>query len=298
MVKTSWLPVVFNRFLQKAVIFNDLMFLNNMKKNSKASASDEKIRYEILKKSFPVVMDSVSVRELKKSIKYYVRHGKEGFFPIGQTGSYLFSYLSFSMLYLERNIEAITGIPEQDLLTKPIYESFSRIIIPEHVYAVARLAETAFGFLCSHANDDVVINSEYNIITPGRANKRLLFQYRAVSRNGSGIPVMTFGHLTDFTHIVAGGPPRTSVLINGQLEGIYAASPEEILAGIEIPLTQKELSVLLLKQKGYRTKEIATMMRMKELSIYSIIRDIKRKTGLDIPPLIRQLQEKGAVHSG
>ena len=71
--------------------------------------------------------------------------------------------------------------------------------------------------------------------------------------------------------------------------------PEEILAGIEIPLTHKELSVLLLKQKGLRTKEIAVNLRMKELSIYSIIRDIKRKAGMDIPPLIHLLEEKGVI---
>ncbi|MFZ9388252.1 MAG: helix-turn-helix transcriptional regulator [Chitinophagaceae bacterium] len=266
-----------------------------MKKNDIKDSSKDKSRYEILRGASSAVKDTITSGIIKRKVDHYSRNGSKGFFPIGLNGSYLFSYPTFSMIYVDKIIEEITGISQAELLAKPIYHSFSRIIIPEHVYASARLAETAFKELSSHPKEDVVICTEYNILTPGQESKRLLFQFRAVKRNRTGLPLLTFGHLTDFTHLVSGGPPRATIMVNNRLESVLYARPEEILAGIELPLTQRELSVLLLKQKGYRTKEIASTLRMKELSAYSLIRDIRKKTGMDILPLIRLLQEKGAI---
>jgi len=266
-----------------------------MKKETKNSIESAPSRYELLKGVFEGIPEKISGRELHRTVKKYSRIGNEGFFPIGTHGSYIFYYPTISMLSVDKQIPEIVGISKEELLIRPIYDWFSRIVVPEHVYASARLAELSFNLLCKHTREDVVISTEYNIISPGQKSKRLVFQYRVVSRNTSGIPVVSFGQITDFTHIVSGGPPRMTVMIDGRLEAVYHAKPEEILAGIEQPLTHKELSVLLLKQKGYRTKEIATALRMKELSIYSIIRDIKRKTGMDTLPLIRMLQDKGAI---
>lgn len=252
-------------------------------------------RYQALKDIFIPIEDSLPERELKRAVRHYAQYGKEAFLPIGTRAPYLFSYTTFLMLYIDDAVEAIAGISKKELMGKPIYDSVSRSIVPEHVYATVRLSEYSFRYLCAHAQDEVVICQEYNIITPSKEKKRLLYQYKVVSRNTSGIPLLAYGHLTDFTHIVASGPPRLSIVVNGHLKEVLHSMPEEILAGIEIPLTHKELSVLLLKQKGLRTKEIAATLRMKELSIYSIIRDIKRKAGMDILPLIHLLEEKGAI---
>jgi len=252
-------------------------------------------QYELLKGIFTDIPEKISSRELHKTLKHYSRNGNEGFFPVGTHGAYIFYYPTISMIYTDARVPDILGIPQKEMMTRPIFDWFSKIVIPEHVYASARLAELSFNILCKHIHEDVVICTEYNILAPGLPSKRIIFQYRIVSRNASGMPVISYGQITDFTHIVSGGPPRMTVMMDGRLEAVYHAKPEEILAGIEQPLTHKELSVLLLKQKGYRTKEIATALRMKELSIYSIIRDIKRKTGMDTLPLIRLLQEKGAI---
>lgn len=242
-----------------------------------------------------MLTDPIPEQKLRSYINLYTRAANNTCFPVGFSGTYLFSYANSKMVCIDQEIEEILGISSGEILDNPFYDTISRVIIPEHVYAVARLTDEAYQYYSNHPKADVHTGMEFNIITPAQKKKRLLFQFRVFSWSSSGKPALSYGRLTDFTHMVSGGAPRVTLMMNGKLKAVLNSKIEEVLAGSEIPLTARELSVLLLKHRGYRSKEIASILHLREASVYSIIRDIKKKSGMDILPLIRLLQEKGAI---
>lgn len=234
---------------------------------------------------------------LKRLIRAYSYSKPEGFLPLGTSARFLLSLTPLTLLQVDHAIESITGLKANDFRSQPLLNLFSNMIVPEHARAFHRIMQTAVGLLNRYWKEALSINAEHNIKVKGCQPKRLLYQFRPVHWNGNGQPCLLHGHVTDFTPLQSGGPPRLSVIRNGKLVNLILPELEDILYGIDLPLNDRELSVLHLKQRGLRTKEIAEILTLKELTVYSIVRDIKRKTGRDILPLIHYLEGKGVLQT-
>ena len=90
--------------------------------------------------------------------------------------------------------------------------------------------------------------------------------------------------------------PALYALVNNRVVAYEQAHTEDLLPATELPLTMNEVTILSLKAKGLRTKQIALQTGLKELSVYSLVRNIRQKSGMDIPQLIGLLREKGLIN--
>jgi DNA-binding CsgD family transcriptional regulator len=249
-------------------------------------------KHEVLKEAIVTLRKEVPETVINRLIKEDGLADSQPFFPAGSACTYIFSYASFSIIAIDDNAAKVLGMPPKKILNRPMIDVFSGIIADEHVYAAVRFSKIAYEV--TSMEKDVTICFDF-FIRMREQERRLMQQYRVVSYTALQEPLLAKGYFTDITHLVKNGPPRLFVVKNNLLQQLHTATPEELLAGNEIPLTTKELMLLQLKNKGLRAKEIADSMHMKELSIYSMIRDIKQKTGKDTLPLIHLLEEKGLL---
>ncbi|MFZ9388251.1 MAG: helix-turn-helix transcriptional regulator [Chitinophagaceae bacterium] len=181
------------------------------------------------------------------------------------------------------------------ILETPLDELFSQLITPDHLHISGQTELIALQHLSVDPKENVVVNLEYNIRFGGKKIKRLLLQIMAGSLDSNGFPTLLYGYVTDISHIIPDGPPRMTVMNGSRVETIIHSWPEGISAETRFKLTHRELSVLVHKRQGLRTKEIAQHLKLREMTVYSIIRDIKKKTGMDIIPLINLLVQNGTI---
>jgi DNA-binding CsgD family transcriptional regulator len=220
---------------------------------------------------------------------------RASFMARGTHSFFVFSYLSFNMLKIDPNIVEFTGISAKEFQKRPFNELVGKIIAPEHVYTTTRFGDLSFSAMYAHPGEDLNLSIEYDIL-PGRDRRtRLLVQFKPVCFNTNGLPVLCAGFMSDITHLAFGRPALMTITLNGKLQTFFQSTREEILAGLGYPLTNSELAVLDLKKKGLRAKEIASGLRMKEMTVNSLFRDIKKKTATEILPLIQLLGEKGVL---
>ncbi|MEX1202230.1 MAG: PAS domain-containing protein [Ferruginibacter sp.] len=251
--------------------------------------------YTKLKDVLRIVDDELNEKEKERLVQSYVEKLGAIYFPAGPHFTYIFSYTDYSMLYVDDAFEKITGIPKNEVLHIPLYDFFSNFIANEDVYTAARLADIAFEVSKKYNQEDVIINYTFNLYKRDKEKRRMLIQYKNILYTKSGEPYLLAGRFTDITHINPVGPAMLWIIVNNEVICTETGTDEEILLGLNIPLNLKELALLKLKNRGFRTKEIAEYLQMKELSIYSMVRDIKRKTGMDVAPLITVLKEKGLL---
>lgn len=258
----------------------------------KKIATPHRNKYEVLKEAVVTLRKEVPESVINRLVQEDVPADHQPFYPAGSACSYIFSFSSFSIIAIDDNAATVLGIPQKNILNRPMIDVFSGIIADEHIYAAVRFSKLAHEIAIKEK--EVTICFDFSIRMQEQ-ERRLLQQYRVVSYTAQQEPLLVKGYFTDITHLVKNGPPRLFVLKNNRLQQLHTATPEELLAGNEIPLTTKELLLLQMKNKGMRAKEIADALQMKELTIYSMIRDIKHKTGKDTIPLIHLLEEKGLL---
>ena len=231
---------------------------------------------------------------VRKAASIVQKH-KESFLPLGPYASVAFIYPSASIIYVDERAPELTGMAARQLLTSSLYALFNRLVVPEHLQTALRMGEESFRHLFQNPSKKLVANLEFNGHRKKGEVRRFLHQATPNHDGRSAGSGLLIGHLTDISHVVNGGPPRMTIVKDGRIDKMNYASPEEILAATPYRLNSSDLLMLRLKRRGLRTKEIANAMHMRELSVFSRIRDIKQRTGLDILPLLQQLEQMGAI---
>ena len=216
-------------------------------------------------------------------------------FPAGPRCHYSYSFVNSAFSAIEESVYELTGFHQQELVNKPALSFFSEIIADEHVYAVVRMAPLSYELQTRYHQEQAVVNQEYDIVTRNGEKKRFLFQYAIQSFSEEGYPLEVQGCITDITHIKSSGPPALFVMAGNKMIVRHTAAMEELLPVTPSALSMNEVTVLQLKSNGLRTKEIAKQMGLTEYTVYSIVRNIRRKSGMDPMPLIQQLRAKGLI---
>ncbi|MFN4286679.1 MAG: helix-turn-helix transcriptional regulator [Lacibacter sp.] len=217
-------------------------------------------------------------------------------FPAGPCCNYEYDYTSLAFTEIGEEVLQLTGVPRHELLHKNAMQFFSQLIAPEHVFAAIKLTALGYELQTRFAGEQALTCIEYNIVTRSMERKRFLFQFCASLFTNEGLPLRAQGTITDITHMKPEGTPSIYVLLNNRVVFYETARAEDLLPATELPLTMNEVTVLTLKAKGLRTKEIAVQTGLKELSVYSLVRNIRQKSGMDIPQLITLLREKGVIN--
>lgn len=220
---------------------------------------------------------------------------KNQLYPFGVYGNYVFDLPRMVFKRVDGTVGKFFDRAPGELTTRFFPDFIRHIVVPEHQHAGMALANKALEWMHQHSGEDTIVNLSCNIKNGTQGHRRILFQARPKKYNGNGFFDELEGYVVDITHIQADGPPQLCILSNGELRVLETGAPEDLLRNIDLPLNAKDLAVLSLKNKGLRVKEIARELHMQELSIYSIFRDIKKKTQLELLPLISMLKEKGLI---
>lgn len=215
-------------------------------------------------------------------------------YPVGNATGFLLSNSSLSLLDADGSILSVTGSNKSQFVGKTLSAMLSNICSKEHNVSVQQLYPLGLDFITNSSEPSPLCNLEFNLHHP-KFNKRIMLQLKPLLMNKTKKVVLTRGFLVDITHILPQGLPRLSLFRHNQLYSQQMGTLEEVLRSLELPLNLRDLSVLTLKNRGLRAKEIARELKMKELSIYSIFRDMKKKTDMESLPLINLLKDKGLI---
>jgi hypothetical protein len=211
----------------------------------------------------------------------------------GQQCKIEFKLNTFFIREVGHEINHLTGLSSSDLIGRTIYYFLDSVVIKEQLATVYDFFNHSINYLKERNSVQRFANLDFEIRTMQEKAKRLLFQFRIFdSANGDQF---VYGRLIDFSHYMLKGLPRIFVLEeDGQVDGKFKVDVN-ILEKTGIDLSKKEIDVLLLKSKGMRAKEIGLELGISNLSVYSIIRDVKQKTGKELLPLIVDLKNLGII---
>ncbi|MFM7840158.1 MAG: helix-turn-helix transcriptional regulator [Chitinophagaceae bacterium] len=239
--------------------------------------------------------DRISDGELRELIE------KKGYsdqstihYPVGSCAGFLLSNSSLSLLDADVSILSLTGTNKSQFIGKTLSAMLTHLTCKEHGVSVQQLYPLGLDFINNTSEPAPLCNLEFNLHHP-KFYKRIMLQLKPLLINKTKKVVLTRGFLVDITHLLPQGLPRLSLFRNNQLYSQQMGTLEEVLRSLELPLTLRDLKVLTLKNRGLRAKEIARELKMKELSIYSIFRDMKKKTDMESLPLINLLKDKGLI---
>jgi DNA-binding CsgD family transcriptional regulator len=239
-----------------------------------------------------VSFDSKEFRQITE-IQLAEKNGKVP--QIGQICAFIFNFSSLLLLQLDEPLMAIAEVESNDFLNKSLTFFFSSLTIREHLEPVQKLLRKSIAMMKAVSGVYPVANLEYNVQLSRNRTRRVIFQYTLYPGNRQADAQLAYGKLVDISHLLNGGPPRLHVLQNNKVIYASEASRDELLRSSGIKLNKKDLTVLSLQSKGIRVRDIANKLGMSELSIYSMIRDMKRKTQLETVPLIHLLRNKGLL---
>jgi hypothetical protein len=166
--------------------------------------------------------------------------------------------------------------------------------VPEHILSAVRFSKHVLEIIEANPTRTVVVNFEFNIYKGGKESRRLLNQWSTAVFTEDQKTLLAYGSFSDVTHIQPSGPPKLYLVIDGELKHVETGTFQEMLSGLNIEISEKELRLVYLRSaKGMRAKEISMEIGLTVSSVYSSIKDIKEKTGMDIGPLYEFLRAKG-----
>jgi hypothetical protein len=215
-------------------------------------------------------------------------------FPIGAQAHFQFQTDQFIFLEIEDNLNHIIHTDPKKLLNRSIFYLVDSLCINNHIQSTHALLQKGMEFIKDKQNKSLSINLEFNIKEEDTGSKRILLQLRNDSPFQGQLNI-GIGKLTDINHIIRTGPPVLTIIKENKILKRISYSHDDITTANGYNLSARELEVLKLKSEGYSTKKIADTLHLTTLSIYSIIRDIKSKTGIPPLSLIKELATQGKI---
>lgn len=125
----------------------------------------------------------------------------------------------------------------------------------------------------------------------GRQTHRVLMQYFPFA----SIPKSRYPHIngrfTSINHLENFGPTRIFLANPKKVLSTYTSDKFALPEQSDLKIKSKDLDVLRLKSKGLKSREIAKKLAISVFSVNSIVRDLKKDTGMELIPLIQHLKD-------
>lgn len=239
-----------------------------------------------------VSIDPQDLRQVEH-IQLSEKNGKV--LQIGQVCTFIFNFSSLLFLQLDESFLFISGQTHLEMLDNSVLFFFNSVALREHLIPLERLFKKSVQFMKKSRQPYPVMNLEFNIGLDRNKSKRIVFQYSLFQGSNNSSAPVAYGKIVDISHLTNDGPPRLRILQNNQVVHSAEATREEMLRSSGINLNKKDLSVLTFQSKGLRVRDIAQKLKTSELSIYTVIRDMKRKTKMQTVPLMQMLRKKGLL---
>ena len=252
-------------------------------------------KWEALRKIVYQIPEEVDPAAYNAVVDQFFSREKDHCLKAGECAPYLYDFKLDRIIHVGDGIRHILGISPEEVEKNNITALFSECIFEEHVFSVVRFSGIFYEFIRKKTRDELSITLDINMVTRQKELKRILFQFRPALYDNAGTPVLTRGLITDITPIKKYGLPQLILMRNGRFHQVVSGTPEDLLEAQALPLTLRETEILSLRSKGKQVKEIAQLLKLQESTIFSYFRDIRKKTKMDIIPLIKLLTDKGII---
>lgn len=216
-------------------------------------------------------------------------------FPFGPQASFILSNTYHILLEVTGSLREILEQDTIDWKRQMMADLLQALVVPNHLKATLQLFQKATEKLRYLNDPSATANIEFNIKSQDGREKRLMMQLCVIQHSNIQLHNIIIGNLVDISHFIKEGSPRLVLLRGNTVMERDVPTAEDILKSESLQITPKELSMLALKAKGMRGKEIAETLGISLLTVYSMTRDIKQKSNMDIYPLIQKLKEKGLL---
>jgi DNA-binding CsgD family transcriptional regulator len=207
---------------------------------------------------------------------------------IGRESKYEFSLINFLINGVDDQISHVVGLEKSVLEGRTVYYFLDALVRREQLSTVNNFFNQALDLLKDDPDSVKYININFGIQTLNGAFRKILFQLkRLLPLTDNKVLV----RICDISHFYHDGPPGVFVL-DGQGKVTHQQTGgNEVINDAAMLLTRRERDVLMLRGDGMRAKEIAKEMGISHMTVYSIIRDVKQKTRMELIPLIMQLRK-------
>ena len=239
--------------------------------------------------------EKIPAEKYEELIDRIVKEPQPTIYPAGETVSYIYDFHSNSFIWIEETIYSLIGLKAEEVVKMNNPHFTSLIIYNEHILSMRRFNQIFYDFIRKETNKDSLITFDLNIILKNKELKRVLFQFKIVLFDEKGIPAAAQGVMTDITHIKSHGAPQLIIMKDKKIVMVEKGTIEDALHFLSLNLSKKEIEILSLRGNGFQIKEIAEKLNLQKSTIFSYLRDIRRKSNMDIIPLIRLLSEKGMI---
>lgn len=205
--------------------------------------------------------------------------------------------LNYPVLTYAKGAQAITKLlrGHSSRMSQKSHLQFLHVLLTEKEVV---LYKKQLKQLLEQASFNLALSPTLNIIgtlRTGKQSNRIIMQYYPERPLPNGhIPQIT-GRLTLINHWENAGPTRIFLTNREQLLYSYTARKLEWPEIQDLNIKSKQLEVLRLKSRGWRAKQIGEELGITYFSVNSIIRDLKKDTGMPLIPLIQHLKDKGVL---
>lgn len=215
--------------------------------------------------------------------------------PLGPSFSFVFHLEELYFLECNNSFDKLNPKDEKDWRGKSLFFLFDTLAAPAHLRGARMLFLKGMEFLKKEDVGKLSFQLQFDFKDEKAASRHILLQCCNMGKSPKSNVPLGLGRITDIHHLSMDADPSLTMIRDKHITYSMKAVPDSENEGHSFALTPRELEVLKLKSNGLSTREIALNLRRSPLTVYSVIRDIKKKTGMEIIPLIKTLFENGKL---
>jgi DNA-binding NarL/FixJ family response regulator len=222
-------------------------------------------------------------------------HSLETDLPLAPISKFSFGFESLFFYKSDQHLYDILKVKDLKLVNNNIYYFFRKVVTKDHLDTVNELFAEALKYLEKKVSADFIFNLDFNTVSSANDSARVLLQMKKNNEGPQSKEQIVEGQFIDLSYYTMDGPPRLTIIKNNKVVAQQQGNPLVSLQKLGIQLNSHQLKVLREKSKGLNAAAIAKNVHLSRLTVYSIIRDIKKNTGMDTIPLINLLKEKKII---
>lgn len=215
--------------------------------------------------------------------------------PVGPQAGFLYHTNHLFVTEADETFYNITGVQFNEWVNKSVFHLMDKLAIPDHLRSIHTLFGYGMEALKKAKHEGISFNLEFDMADHIQGAKRMILQFsKKISTAETKEPIGQ-GRIIDVDHMCATGHPILTIIEKNAIVKRMTdhVNNKDAINGVQ--LSEREMEVLRLKSKGMSTQQIAKALKRSTLTIYSVVRDIKYKTGMELIPLIKSLHEKGLI---
>lgn len=215
--------------------------------------------------------------------------------PLGPSFSFVFHWDQLYFLECEESVHSLVSMETNEWKGKSVFYLFDTFAAPAHLRGARMLFLKGMELLKKEDAGKISFQLQFDFMNERSTYKQVLLQCCKINPDPQSNSPLGLGRITDIHHLSTETDASLTVIRDNRIAYSLKAAPESEGTSQSYALSPRELEVLKLKSNGLCTRDIALTLKRSPLTVYSVVRDIKKKTGMEIIPLIKILFDNGKL---